>query len=73
MTTNTILDCVKEIVTQIGQHQSIHDILANLDSGYLLPIHFSISYVYNLFLLELPGTIHRTYIDQASYWLTYFP
>ena len=22
---------------------------------------------------ELPDTINRTYIDQASYWLTYFP
>ncbi|KIP11341.1 hypothetical protein PHLGIDRAFT_99971 [Phlebiopsis gigantea 11061_1 CR5-6] len=48
-----MFNCVKEIVSQIGQHQSIHDILENLD--------------------KLPGTIHRTYIDQASYWLTYFP
>ncbi len=24
-------------------------------------------------LPALPGTINRTYIDQASYWLTYFP
>lgn len=22
---------------------------------------------------KLPGNIHKTYIDQASYWLTYFP
>ncbi|KAL0955852.1 hypothetical protein HGRIS_002054 [Hohenbuehelia grisea] len=24
-------------------------------------------------LHSLPGTVHRTYIDQASYWLTFFP
>lgn len=22
---------------------------------------------------ELPETVNRTYIDQAPYWLTYFP
>lgn len=22
---------------------------------------------------ELPSTINRTYIDQANYWLTFFP
>ncbi|KAI0343669.1 DUF221-domain-containing protein [Trametopsis cervina] len=48
-----IFNSVKEIVQQIGQHQSFRDILNNLH--------------------RLPDTINRTYIDQSSYWLTYFP
>ncbi|EKM53375.1 uncharacterized protein PHACADRAFT_259710 [Phanerochaete carnosa HHB-10118-sp] len=48
-----LFNCVKEIVLQVGQHQSFNEILQNLD--------------------KLPGNIQKTYIDQASYWLTYFP
>ncbi|OBZ69734.1 hypothetical protein A0H81_10261 [Grifola frondosa] len=48
-----IFNSVKEIITQVGEHQSFQTILNNLD--------------------RLPATVARTYIDQASYWLTYFP
>ncbi|KAI0079228.1 DUF221-domain-containing protein [Panus rudis PR-1116 ss-1] len=48
-----IFNSVKEIVTEIGKHKNIHEILDNIHT--------------------LPDTINRTYIDQASYWLTYFP
>ncbi|KAJ3557457.1 hypothetical protein NM688_g1463 [Phlebia brevispora] len=48
-----MFNCVKEIVTQIGEHKSIQEILQNID--------------------KLTGTIPRTYVDQASYWLTYYP
>ncbi|CAL1711425.1 unnamed protein product [Somion occarium] len=48
-----IFNSVKEIVSEIGKHKNIHEILDNID--------------------KLPGIINRTYIDQASYWLTYFP
>ncbi|KAI0037827.1 DUF221-domain-containing protein, partial [Auriscalpium vulgare] len=44
---------VTEIIKQIGQHQSFHDIMNNLD--------------------KLPAKINQTYINQASYWLTFFP
>jgi hypothetical protein len=44
---------IEQIVKQIGQHKSFHDILNNID--------------------KLPATINQTYINQASYWLTFFP
>ncbi|THH05494.1 hypothetical protein EW146_g9887, partial [Bondarzewia mesenterica] len=48
-----MFNSVKEIIDQIGQHNSFQEIVNNLD--------------------KLPATINRTYIDQASYWLTFFP
>ncbi|KAI0258847.1 hypothetical protein BC834DRAFT_834501 [Gloeopeniophorella convolvens] len=48
-----VFNSVTEIVKQIGQHKSFHEILDNLD--------------------KLPAKINQTYINQASYWLTFFP
>jgi hypothetical protein len=48
-----IFNSVKEIVVQIGKHDSFQEILDNLH--------------------ELPKNINNTYIQQSSYWLTWFP
>lgn len=48
-----VFNSVTQIIKQIGQHKSFHDILNNID--------------------KLPATINQTYINQASYWLTFFP
>lgn len=44
---------VRNIVLQVGEHESFQQIIDNLHT--------------------LPDTINQTYIDQSSYWLTYFP
>ncbi|KAL1668993.1 hypothetical protein GGF50DRAFT_45331 [Schizophyllum commune] len=57
-----IFNCVKEIIRQVGK-KSFSEIIHNLDSMW----QFTLS------ARPLPDTINRTYIDQSSYWLTYFP
>ncbi|KAI9441650.1 DUF221-domain-containing protein [Lactarius indigo] len=48
-----VFNSVTQIIKQIGQHKSFHEILNNID--------------------KLPATINQTYINQASFWLTFFP
>ncbi|KAI9465279.1 hypothetical protein BJY52DRAFT_1388541 [Lactarius psammicola] len=48
-----VFNSVTQIIKQIGQHKSFHEILKNID--------------------KLPATINQTYINQASFWLTFFP
>lgn len=63
---------MRTIVDQIGKHKSFHDILQNLDrkSHKMHEPNPAVSYAR---IVVLPGAINTTYIDQAPYWLTYFP
>lgn len=63
-------DSVKEIVGEIGSGKSFQDIINNLNS---MLTFFLIMHEINTVSLALPDTIHRTYIDQGNYWLTFFP
>ena len=66
----TLIDAVQEIVSQIGK-KSFQDIVSNFDRELLnLSSHVTLLMPKHT---GLPDVINRTYIDQANYWLTFFP
>ena len=62
------------VVLAIGKHQSFGDILNKLKGA---ACEFRLVWAridaYSAGVADLPETINHTYIDQSSYWLTYFP
>lgn len=63
---------MKEIVAQIGKGKSFDEIINNLDSACPLCCLSNASALIRL-SSELPAIINRTYVDQANFWLTFFP
>lgn len=63
-------DSVKEIVQQIGRKASLSEIISNLHSE--LSVACSLSN-FQCTPAALPAMINSTYINQSSYWLTFFP
>ncbi len=67
-------DSVKLVVGLIGKHKSFDEIIDNLHSTYyLLSCVLYPGLTCAVAISGIPETVNRTYIDQSSYWLTYFP
>ena len=57
-----------QIAKEIGK-DSFKDIISNLHCESLNECTWAVSHI----LTALPDKINSTYIDQSSYWLTFFP
>jgi hypothetical protein len=72
MSSITSSDSVHQIVILIGKRASFAEIIKNLNRAYRLYFNFE-TWVNSFSSPELPDVINRTYINQSSYWLTFFP
>ena len=64
------VDSAKEIIIQIGQKASFQEIINHLHSEWSYQVCIPTT---EPMCTALPATINRTYINQASFWLTFFP
>ena len=69
-------DAVKQVESLIGRHASIQEIFDNFHSACVphgVCVLLRETYSNHGTVTELLETINETYINQSSYWLTYFP
>lgn len=69
---NSRIDAGEQIVLSIGK-SSFKEIVNNLDSVFIHSPHLISSLCWQSTIVALPSRINSTYINQSSYWLTYFP
>ena len=65
-------DSIQQIALQIGKNFTFRQIIKNL-GGKNTHLKRRSYCLFTQICIGLPAVINRTYIDQASYWLTYFP